>query len=255
MSVASATTAGPVDPKDTTDAVTELEREVVRLRSENEVIRCRADRYQALFEALPVSVQVVDRDGLIVEVNPFHLAKMGNGRTSPTDYRGQPIVGRPSIVASGLANRYAATLAGHPFQVNEAWFPALSGGGNGYFNVRGVPLKEGEVVVGAIFISEDVTEPRKAKDELVVHKETLEQLVEARTASLREALENVKTLRGLVPICASCKKIRDPKGYWSQLEAYLSSHSDLEFTHGFCPECVDRLYPKRDPGEESGNEE
>jgi nitrate/nitrite-specific signal transduction histidine kinase len=54
---------------------------------------------------------------------------------------------------------------------------------------------------------------------------------------LRVALANVKTLRGLIPICASCKKIRDDGGYWNQLETYLEEHSDAGFTHGFCPEC------------------
>jgi hypothetical protein len=54
---------------------------------------------------------------------------------------------------------------------------------------------------------------------------------------LRVALANVKTLRGLIPICASCKKIRDDGGYWNQLETYLEEHSNAGFTHGFCPEC------------------
>jgi hypothetical protein len=54
---------------------------------------------------------------------------------------------------------------------------------------------------------------------------------------LREALANVKTLRGLVPICASCKKIRDDQGYWNILEDYIAKHSEADFTHGFCPEC------------------
>lgn len=62
-------------------------------------------------------------------------------------------------------------------------------------------------------------------------------------AALREALDNVKTLRGLLPICASCKKIRDDLGYWSQIEVYVSDHSDADFTHGICPDCMRRLYP------------
>jgi hypothetical protein len=53
----------------------------------------------------------------------------------------------------------------------------------------------------------------------------------------------VKTLSGLLPICSSCKKIRDDTGYWNTLERYISEHSDAEFTHGLCPECVQRLFP------------
>jgi hypothetical protein len=60
---------------------------------------------------------------------------------------------------------------------------------------------------------------------------------------LQEALTKVKTLRGLIPICASCKRIRDDKRYWNQIEAHLRKHSDADFSHGFCPECIGRLYP------------
>ncbi|MBZ0157288.1 MAG: response regulator [Alphaproteobacteria bacterium] len=60
---------------------------------------------------------------------------------------------------------------------------------------------------------------------------------------LREALARVKKLSGLIPICSSCKKIRDDSGYWNQIEAFIREHSDAEFTHGLCPECAKRLYP------------
>jgi PAS domain S-box-containing protein len=60
---------------------------------------------------------------------------------------------------------------------------------------------------------------------------------------LLEAMKNVKTLRGLLPICASCKNIRDDKGYWKQIESYIRDHSDAEFSHGICPDCIKRLYP------------
>ena len=60
---------------------------------------------------------------------------------------------------------------------------------------------------------------------------------------LNKALKEVKTLSGFLPICASCKKIRDDKGYWTQIEAYISEHSEAEFSHGICPECSKELYP------------
>jgi hypothetical protein len=58
---------------------------------------------------------------------------------------------------------------------------------------------------------------------------------------LQAALAHVRTLRGLVPICAWCKKIRNDQGYWEQLELYLKSHSEADFTHGMCPECAGKL--------------
>ena len=60
---------------------------------------------------------------------------------------------------------------------------------------------------------------------------------------LQEALANIKTLSGLIPICAGCKKIRDDQGYWNQVEIYVAKHSGATFTHGICPECTRKLYP------------
>ena len=61
---------------------------------------------------------------------------------------------------------------------------------------------------------------------------------------LKRAIEQVKTLKGIVPICASCKKIRDDKGYWEQVESYVSRHTEAEFSHGICPDCMKALYPE-----------
>ncbi len=61
---------------------------------------------------------------------------------------------------------------------------------------------------------------------------------------LQDALDKIKTLRGLLPICASCKKIRDDSGYWHQIEAYVELHSEAVFSHGICPECMQKLYPE-----------
>ena len=63
---------------------------------------------------------------------------------------------------------------------------------------------------------------------------------------LQDALKKVKTLSGFLPICASCKKIRDDKGYWNQIELYISEHSDAAFTHGLCPDCIRKIYPELD---------
>ena len=91
-----------------------------------------------------------------------------------------------------------------------------------------------------------------------LYAENLERSVEERTgdlwklnaellvvnARLKDSLDNVKTLSGLLPICASCKKIRDDKGYWNKIENYVRSRTNAEFTHSICPECAKRLYPE-----------
>ena len=61
---------------------------------------------------------------------------------------------------------------------------------------------------------------------------------------LQQALAEVKTLRGIIPICMFCKQIRDDKGYWEQVEVYVHKHSEADFSHGICPNCLRERYPK-----------
>jgi hypothetical protein len=63
---------------------------------------------------------------------------------------------------------------------------------------------------------------------------------------LQQTLQHVKRLQGILPICAKCKKIRDDKGYWNQIESYISEHSEADFSHGICPECAEELYGDQD---------
>lgn len=90
----------------------------------------------------------------------------------------------------------------------------------------------------------ELHEARRAKDKLIAEQAKL-------LNELQTALANVKRLSGLVPICSSCKKIRDDKGYWNQLEAYLQENLQLNFTHGICPDCVATLYPQKGNRSES----
>jgi PAS domain S-box-containing protein len=253
------------------EQITALKEEIDRLREENTSIRQSEERYRRLFESVPVALQVVDKNGIITDVNPAHLAHPGRGRTDKSDYIGHCILTRETIVKADLSERYAKVLEGVPFEALGVHYPSVSGGGEAWFNVRGVPLHDETGIVGAIYIAEDVSELKGAQEELRMHEERLEQLVCARTAELsetnrhlrqeileremaqkekerlikelQEASRKVKTLRGFLPICACCKKIRDDKGYWSQVETYLLEHAEVEFSHGLCPECQKLMYP------------
>lgn len=113
-----------------------------------------------------------------------------------------------------------------------------------YFNFKhrlsnGV-IKDVEVFSGPIIIRKkfllcsvihDISERKSAEKER-------ERLID----ELQHALAEVKKLRGFLPICSSCKKIRDDKGYWNQIESYIRDHSEAEFTHSICPECTKKLY-------------
>jgi PAS domain S-box-containing protein len=154
----------------------------------------------------------------------------------------------------------------------EAWF-SFSAIGRRYFDVRYYPYyNQKGSVTHVVVVTHDITQRKMAEDELNKHRNHLEEMVRDRTFDLEKsnqqlqteilerkqleekqqkliedlkiALNNVKRLEGLLPICAKCKKVRDDKGYWEEVDAYLVEHSHVEFTHGICPECAKLLYPE-----------
>jgi two-component system, chemotaxis family, CheB/CheR fusion protein len=92
------------------------------------------------------------------------------------------------------------------------------------------------VIEGVVITFVDITELKKTEEEL------------------RRASEQIKTLRGIVPICSSCKKIRDDQGYWNQVEVYVRDHTEAEFTHSLCPDCLHKLYPDLDLKDDGDSE-
>ena len=131
-----------------------------------------------------------------------------------------------------------------------------------------------EVQGRALFFSivHDITERKQAEEALQNYREHLEELVKERTTNLeikneqlmaeiaqrkeaesareklilelQNALLKIRMLSGLLPICSSCKKIRDDRGYWEQIEVYIKDHSEADFSHSICPECTEKLYPE-----------
>lgn len=95
--------------------------------------------------------------------------------------------------------------------------------------------KNGEVTT-VMCISKEITERKRTEEER-----------ERMIAELQKALSEIKQLSGLLPICAACKKIRNDAGYWEQVESYFSTHTDVKFTHGICPSCVEELYSEYVP--------
>ena len=105
--------------------------------------------------------------------------------------------------------------------------------------IRDVEVFSGPITVSGspllCSIIHDISERKRAEEDR-------ERLVN----ELQEALNNIKTLRGMLPICASCKKIRDDKGYWNRIEGYIESRSEALFSHSICPECTEKLYGDED---------
>ncbi len=83
---------------------------------------------------------------------------------------------------------------------------------------------------------------QKELDKNLELNQTLELKVQERTNELKQSMEHIKVLKGMFPICAVCKKIRDDKGFWNQIETYIKENSEAEFTHGICPDCAKKIY-------------
>ncbi len=99
-------------------------------------------------------------------------------------------------------------------------------------------------IIGVSCLVQDITARKEA--EVGLEKRTAE--LERTNRDLQDALDNIKTLKGLVPICAHCKSIRDDKGFWQVLETYVTQHSEAQFSYGICPACLKIHYPNEIDG-------
>lgn len=210
-------------------AITPLFRTLQRSR---DALRESEERYHRLFDSgndavLVYPVDAAGRAGTFSEVNDVACRTFGYDRQtllklSPTNLLGpggeQVSAGAMSAL---LAEKRSLYEASYRTRSGEAVPVEVS---SRLFDFKGRPT--------VLSVVRDVTERRRAEDE----RESL-------IRELQEALTRVKALSGLVPICASCKRIRDEKGAWNPLEAYIEGHSNAEFTHGLCPECARELYP------------
>ncbi len=186
------------------------------------VVECMAD-----------GVLVVDARGRVVDLNPAAQAITG---WAVADALGHPLADLFSTTAGWLARPDEA-------DANTAELACFGGDGRGcFYEVRATPLHgvRGQET-GRLVLLRDVTERRRADEER-------DQLI----AKLQEAVSSIKTLSGLIPICAACKKVRDDQGYWQQVEEYVSAHAEVEFSHGLCPDCMAKLYPDAAPSDGRG---
>jgi hypothetical protein len=114
---------------------------------------------------------------------------------------------------------------------SEAYHPHMGDSGK-YLAATATPFFDADGnIAGAIEMLRDISRQKDGEKE---HERLIEEL--------QEALSNVKTLSGLLPICAKCKNVRDDKGYWKRIESYIETHSDAQFTHSLCNDCQETLY-------------
>jgi len=198
---------------------------------EQERDRERAElRYKMLFETVPVGLFRSLPTGEILDANPALAALLGFED-------GNELLGR----------NFAAF---HPKQDDFIqWREELERQGSvafieTTFKARDGHVRNVEIHAKALRDPENRQIVYEGSVEDITGRKLAEAEREKLIAELQESSAKVKTLTGLLPICASCKKIRDGKGTWNLLESYIEHHSYAHFTHSFCPECVRRLYPE-----------
>jgi PAS domain S-box-containing protein len=230
-----------VELKDTNEL---LKQEIGERKQAEKALIESERRLNEIIEFLPDPTWVIDIEGRVIAWNRAVEQTTG---TSKKDIIGKggyahavPFYGEPRPTLIDLALRrdkrweqeYLSLQEKNGLLIaGESFHPSMGNGA--YFAASASRLYDSfGNVTGAIESIRDITAAKHLEEER-------EQLI----AELQKAILKVQTLRGLLPICASCKSIRDDKGYWNKLEAFISEHSEAQFSHGICPECAKKLYP------------
>ncbi len=188
-------------------------------------IRRSAREWQTTFDSVNDAISLINMEGKILQCNkamasllnkPVHEV-MGSTCWELVHKTSEPIEGCPFIRMRETYQRETMRLPSGDQMLQVTVDPVLGEDGD---------------LISAVHIISDITALTRAEEQ---QKNLI--------SELQNALAKVKTLSGFLPICASCKKIRDDKGYWNQIETYIRDHSEADFSHGICPECAKNLYP------------
>lgn len=176
-----------------------------------------------LIEKMTDGVLVVDAHNRVVDINPALAGLFGMGISLLIGEKVEKIF--PGWDRLQVVHREDDKI-GQEILLQDN--PAV------FLNARIIHLRDRQQnAQGKLIIFQDITE----RKQLEADREKL-------INSLQTALSQVKTLKGLLPICANCKKIRDDQGYWQDVAVYVRDHTEAEFSHGICPECMQQLYPE-----------
>jgi len=196
---------------------------IVQREKAEEALRESEEKYRSITESMVDAMYICSPDFRVEFMNPAMINKIGYDATGEHCF--QKIYGLDEkcpwcIHEKVQKGEYVTTEIVNPKDGRT-------------YNVSHSPIFHKNASISKMTIFRDITQRKLLEEER-------EKLIK----ELKNALDQVKQLSGLLPICASCKKIKDDKGYWRQIESYIRDHSEAEFTHSICPECAKKLYPE-----------
>jgi PAS domain S-box-containing protein len=204
--------------------------DVTERRRSEEALRRSRESFQLLFEEAPIGMAMIGSDFAFAKVNRALCDLLGYSKEELSELSFDRFIDPADMEAHLVAAQEFFEGKRSSFKVEARYLRKVGDPLWGSLTVERIEDSTGQMLYVLAMI-EDISERRRAAEER-------ERMID----ELKEALANVKTLRGLIPICASCKKIRDDKGYWSQVEVYVRDRSEAEFSHGICPDCMKKLY-------------
>ena len=222
-------------------AVSSAQLHAARRKAE-EATRQSEARFRDLFDAAPIGYHELNMEGRVARVNRTELSMLGFAANEMLGHEIWDFLNEDERAQARVdyQDRMAGrTAADRPFEGNfvhrdGTLIPVLA---------QSAFLRDTSGnIIGARTTIQDISERKRSEEER-----------EGLILELQAALSRIKALSGLLPICSSCKNIRDDKGYWNQIETYIRDHSEVDFSHGICPVCAAQLYPELQGIGESGS--
>jgi len=209
-----------------------LQQDIAERKKITEKLRQSEERFRRIFEDGPLGMVISDQHYSVLKVNKALAEMLGYSEQELSERNIEDMTYPEDVEKSVKLSRQVLKGKIPLFSMEKRY--VKKSGEILWVNLTATTIRDGEGnVLYAMGMVDDISKRKVAEQE----KELL-------ISQLQDALANIKTLKGLIPICAWCKKIRDDKGYWKKVETYIEEHSDASFTAGICPKCLH----KEDPG-------